>query len=99
VLVLRVAGRLDSMTSQSFQDKLQRHIDEGIQRFVLDMSGLAFISSMGLRSLILAARQSKVVLCGMTEFVSRIVDLGGIARVVVIRETLDEAVASAAGMA
>jgi hypothetical protein len=35
----------------------------------------------------------------MTEFVSRIVDLGGIARVVVIRETLDEAVASAAGMA
>ena len=99
VLVLRVAGRLDSMTSQSFQDKLQRHIDEGVQRFVLDMSGLEFISSMGLRSLIVAARQSQVVLCGMTEFVSRIVDLGGIARVVVIRETLDEAVASAAGMA
>jgi hypothetical protein len=56
------------------------------------MRGLEFISPMGLRSLIASARQSKVVLGGMTELVYKIVALGGIARIVVIRETMGEAV-------
>jgi len=95
VVVLCLGGRLDANTSATFEARWQDLAYEGCGRFVLDLAGLEFISSIGLRSLLVAAKRSKLVLCGMTPFVARIVELGGISRIVAVKGSREEAVATA----
>ena len=58
-LVLKPTGRLDHATTEAFRTALQPHLDRckdaGV--VVLDMSGVEYISSVGLRVLMLAAKQ------------------------------------------
>lgn len=61
-LVLAVAGRIDHASAESFRAALQPHLDRckaGAGVIVLDLSGVEYISSVGLRVLMLAAKQVK----------------------------------------
>jgi anti-sigma B factor antagonist len=61
-LVLAPAGRLDQDSSDEFRAGLQPHLDGALaeQRgIVLDLSGLEYVSSAGLRCFMLAARQAE----------------------------------------
>ena len=60
--VLAPVGRIDQNSAEDFQQALQPHLanctkDESA--LVLDFSGVDYISSVGLRVLMLAARQAK----------------------------------------
>ena len=60
--VLALSGRIDNDTSESFKVNLEPHVAEcraGGNRLVLDFSGVDYISSVGLRVLMLAARQAR----------------------------------------
>ncbi len=59
IAVLAVAGRLDQQTSESFQTTLLDAIGDEQAGLVLDLSGLEYISSVGLRALMIGAKQSK----------------------------------------
>src|ERR1700694_4037639 len=61
-VVLRVEGRLDQDTCESFRADLMKHVDEAAQdggAIVLDLSPLEYVSSAGLRCFMLASRQAK----------------------------------------
>jgi anti-anti-sigma factor len=55
-LVLRPAGRLDNATSPDFQARLLSAV-AGPCDVIIDFTGIEYISSGGLRALILAAKQ------------------------------------------
>ena len=60
VLLIRVEGRIDHTTAKQFQDLLlpQLHGCPGeANKALLDLSGVHYMSSAGLRVLVLAARQ------------------------------------------
>jgi len=61
-VVLRVTGRLDQETCEVFRDDLTGQVDlcarEGTA-LILDFSGLEYVSSAGLRCLLIASRQMK----------------------------------------
>lgn len=62
VAVLHVAGRLDLSLADAFRAALVPHLDAcipGGDPIVLDLAGVDYISSAGLRVLMLAARQTK----------------------------------------
>jgi len=62
VRVVALSGRIDNTTSEMFRTDLGPHVAEcrvGGDRLVLDFSGVEYISSVGLRVLMLAARQSR----------------------------------------
>ncbi len=59
VSVVCPKGRLDSATSPAFEQDLMKRIAEGHALMVLDLSGLTFISSAGLRTILLLAKQMK----------------------------------------
>ena len=62
VRVLTLNGRIDNGTSEAFKTELGTHVAEcrdGGDRVVLDFSGVDYISSVGLRVLMLAARQTR----------------------------------------
>lgn len=81
--VLSPAGRIDHATADAFQGALQPHLDQcraGQAPIVLDMHGLDYISSVGLRVLMMAARQVKtqhgrIVIAGLTPLVKEVFDI------------------------
>src|SRR5258705_10522296 len=61
-VVLRVEGRLDQDTCGGFTSELMSHVDGAVREagaIVLDLSGLEYVSSAGLRCFMLASRQAK----------------------------------------
>jgi anti-anti-sigma factor len=55
-VVLRVAGRLDAITSPEFEKTCQQCINSESRRMVVDFEGVDYISSAGLRAILLAAK-------------------------------------------
>jgi anti-sigma B factor antagonist/stage II sporulation protein AA (anti-sigma F factor antagonist) len=61
-LVLAASGRVDHASAEDFKTALQPHLQQckaGGDVVVLDFSGVEYISSVGLRVLMLAAKQAK----------------------------------------
>src|SRR5688500_20341747 len=61
-LVIRPAGRLDHDNCEDFRSGLQPHLEGGARDgrgIVLDLSGLEYISSAGLRCFMLAAGEAR----------------------------------------
>jgi anti-sigma B factor antagonist/stage II sporulation protein AA (anti-sigma F factor antagonist) len=61
-VVLAPAGRIDHVTAEAFKVALGPHLAlcaAGRDRLVLDLAGVDYISSVGLRVLLLASKQAK----------------------------------------
>jgi anti-anti-sigma factor len=61
-VVVAPAGRLDHDNCEAFRAGLGPHLDRAAasgQRIVLDLSGLEYVSSAGLRCFMLAAKQAR----------------------------------------
>lgn len=66
LVVITVTGRIDSATSAEFETALQDLIEKGKYTLVLDLAGVEFLSSSGLRvmvSTLKAVRQAGGELC------------------------------------
>jgi anti-anti-sigma factor len=62
VVVVALKGRVDHATAEGLRDALRPVLDRcaaGADRVVLDLAAVDYISSAGLRVLMLAARQAK----------------------------------------
>ena len=102
VLVVRPEGRIDTNTSDELDRALVGRIDGGARRLVIDMGGTDYISSAGLRVLLLAAKKLKgvsgqLVLGAMNPSVRQIFELAGFVAIFAIEPDVDRAVARAAG--
>jgi anti-anti-sigma factor len=83
VLVVSVGGRVDHATAEDFKSRLWPQLANcraGGDQLVLDLGGLEYISSAGLRVLMLAAREAKVqdgtlVVCGLQPVVREIFEI------------------------
>ncbi len=51
VTIVQVAGDLNAATSDQFQSQVKKAIDAGAQNLVVDLSGVKFMSSAGMRAL------------------------------------------------
>jgi anti-sigma B factor antagonist len=70
VTVIEIIGHLDTMTSPEYEKQMTGLIDSGIKQFVADCSQLDYISSSGLRVLLMTLKKisnagGKFILCGM----------------------------------
>lgn len=55
-LVIALSGRLDATSAEPFQQQLLRSIESGETAILLDLLELEYVSSAGLRALLVAAR-------------------------------------------
>jgi stage II sporulation protein AA (anti-sigma F factor antagonist) len=82
ILILALKGRLDAMTAGGLQQKLMALIEGGQQRFLLDVAELTYISSAGLRVLLVAAKTLEtsagtLVFCSLKTPVQQVFDIAG----------------------
>lgn len=98
VVALAPTGRLDSNTSKAFEDQLLPVVEGGPARVVVDLSGLQYVSSAGLRVFLLAAKRAKasggrLALAGMSDQIREVFDISGFSAIFAIYRTREEAVA------
>ena len=101
-LVIHPAGRLDHDNCEDFRAGLQPHLEQGARdgrAVVLDLSGLEYISSAGLRCFMLAAREArnqggKVVLAALRPVVAEIFQISRFHLVFDVFPTVREALAA-----
>lgn len=74
IKILTLSGRLDGDGSIRLHDRINKEIDYDKDSLLLDMSGVEYISSAGLRVLILATRtiKNEFGLCNPTSMVREV---------------------------
>lgn len=97
VAVLAPLGRVDSNSAREIEEALLPMFDAKAPVLV-DFGGMNYISSAGLRVLLLAARRSKATglalgLCGMSKPVEEVFAISGFAKLFRIFPTSAEAIA------
>jgi anti-anti-sigma factor len=101
--VLRLRGELDVFTTSTLRAELNRQlVDEGQVHLVVDLTGLTFLDSSGLGTLVRAQRQARglrgsfAVVCDEGP-VLRVMSLTGLTHVLRVHDTLDAATAEPPG--
>ncbi len=59
VAVVTVSGRIDAITAPDFESHLDQLIVQGNKLILINLSGLGYISSAGLRSILSSAKKLK----------------------------------------
>jgi anti-sigma B factor antagonist len=96
IKIFRLKGRLDSNTSQGFEDELFRAISDGSNKIIVDFENLDYISSAGLGVVFKANKallreDGRVILCSMQNYIREIFKTTGIDSFVPILDTMDQA--------
>ena len=98
VLVLAVAGDIDGKTAPAFQEQVLARIAPG-ERILLDLAQVGFMSSAGLRVMLLTyreagAKQARVVLAGLSDGVRSSMSATGFIKFFAVTATVAEALAA-----
>ncbi len=51
-VVFSVSGRIDTVTAEDFQDKIDLEIDSGVNKVLLNFQNVEYVSSAGLRAIL-----------------------------------------------
>jgi anti-anti-sigma factor len=89
VRVLALSGRLDTETAVDVELALQDLTGAGERNFLIDLSGIGYVSSAGLRVLLSLAKQldggkGSLRLCGLTPAVTQVFDVAGFSKLFAI---------------
>lgn len=98
VTIVGLRGRLDANSSQRVETRLQALVNQGEDRLVLDFSELTYMSSLGLRVLMMVAKNikqvsGKLALSGLNDHIYEIFKIARFTNIFSIYPNCDEAVA------
>lgn len=101
VTVLTVQGKLDQLSAEEFHRLLLPHLatcGADAQALVIDLSGVEYVSSAGLRIFMLASREvkprhGKVSLCGLQPVVREIFEISKFSLLFPIHDRIEDALA------
>ncbi len=96
IVIVKLIGRLDALSSDSFEKELLDLMEKDEKKFVIDFAQLDFISSSGLRVLMIPGKKltgvgGKVVLCALKGPVREVFDIAGFTVLFNIFPSLEEA--------
>jgi anti-anti-sigma factor len=98
ILVLRPVGRIDNLTSAEFQAHLLAAATSGSGDIVVDLAAVDYISSAGLRALMVASRMKpkdlRLAVACLNEVVREIFSISRFSQVVPSFATVEEAFAA-----
>lgn len=97
ILVVQPIGRLDSTSSPELERVLVENLDAGTKRLLFDFSSLDYISSAGLRVVLLAGKrlrpvQGKMALVGMRDVVREVFEMSGFLSLFAVADNVEDGV-------
>jgi anti-anti-sigma factor len=96
--ILTVAGRIDTATAPALEQAINKEIENGNKKILLNFSAVTYISSGGLRVLLATAKKLKnpgdrFALCSLAAEVNKILKLAGFTSIFSIYPSEGEALA------
>ena len=100
-LVVVLEGRLDGMGAPAVEAFCLEQIQAGVVRLLLDLEGVDYISSAGLRSLLVVAKRLQTVsgglrLCCLAPMVQEVLSISGLSGLLPSLPTRQEGIAALA---
>ncbi|MCY3545224.1 MAG: STAS domain-containing protein [Chloroflexi bacterium] len=97
ILVAMVEDRVDGTNAGEFQQALEADISESDRIVILDCEGLSYISSAGLRVVLLTARalqkqNSKFAICSLSEQIREVFEISGFDKIIPVHPNRTAAV-------
>ena len=98
-LIAKTDGRVDGANAREFQSALEEAIDANERAVILDMEELSYISSAGLRVILLTAKNlrsqnAKFAVCSLSAPIREVFEISGFDKIISIHNTQAEALAS-----
>ena len=99
VLAARVSGRVDSTNAREFEETIRSLIEESDRAVIMDFEKLVYISSAGLRAVLMTAknlwkRNATFALCSLPEVVREVFRVSGFDKIISIHPSKAEALAA-----
>ena len=101
-IVLRVDGRLDQDTCEAFRGELMPFVEKAVTEnaaLVLDLSGVEYVSSAGLRCFVIASRRMKaakgrILVADLQPMVGEIFEISHFDALMDVHRTVSDALAA-----
>lgn len=98
-LIARAVGRIDGANAREFESALHATLGKHDSALILDMRSLSYISSAGLRVILMAAkilqsRGGKFVVCSLSDSINEVFEISGFNRIIPTHTTRSEALAA-----
>ncbi len=98
-VIAKADGRIDSSNSREFHSELEAVVTDSDAALVLDFEDLAYISSAGMRVILLTAKSlqksgMKFVLCSMNDSIREVFKISGFDKIIDIHNSQVEALAA-----
>jgi anti-anti-sigma factor len=95
-VIASVHGRIDTVSSLAFQQRIEEVLNENETTIVLDLENLEYLSSSGLRSVLIVAKKAgaaggKLCCCNMQALVKRVFDVSGFSSMIPVFDSLRDA--------
>ena len=97
IMQLSISGRLEALSADEAEKDFNSVIDDGHENLLVDLARLDYISSAGLRVLLVVAKRiqqsgGKVVLCTLSANVKEVFEISGFSSIFSIFPTNEEAI-------
>ena len=97
-LIAAPSGRIDGFNAQDFHQTLTGAISGDDTAVLVDMTSLSYISSAGLRAILMIAkalwqRKAKFMLCSLTGSISEVFKMSGFDKIIEIHDNREDALA------
>lgn len=95
IVVINLQGRLNSTNAVQVEAEILSHINQGANQLLVDLNELEYISSAGLRVLLVVAKRLKrsaglMVLCGIRESIREIFEVSGFLGILSVATTREQ---------
>ena len=103
-VIVHPSGKLDTLTAKTFETYIDERIENDTGPLIVDMRDIDYISSFGLRSILIAAKKltpygRRFVLFSPNPSVHEVLRVSGFLKIVRVADSQEEALAQASGAA
>ena len=101
-LIAKAEGRIDGVNARDFEEAMKTVITADDSTVVMDLGGLSYISSAGLRVILLIAktlrkRNAEFVLCSLSAPIREVFEISGFDKIIPVHDSREKALASLGG--
>jgi len=99
VVIINLQGNLDTNTAPDAESEINKWLDKGTLKMVINLDQTKYVSSAGLRIFLATAKKitasgGVLKLCSANEVVQEILDISGFSTILDVKKTEEEALAS-----
>ena len=99
VIIVKLQGNLDTNTAPDAESEINKKLEEGALKMIINLEKTNYVSSAGLRIFLATAKKitasgGVLKLCGANDVVQEILDISGFSTILDVKKNEEEALAS-----